>query len=206
MDGRRLANDLSSRDDGDRVGSMLLDKEGNTCDHRCNLLTMETNKRTYAILISLVALWCGGIVLAPILRSTFPGASSFLYSLYAPICHQIDARSFHVFDEKLGVCIRCSSIYLGFFLSLLAYPLFQRLSSPSIPMRRWIAIAVVPMAIDVLLNVTGVYHSTALTRTISGALFGAILPFYIVPPLMEGIAQLRNQLLARGGSFHARKA
>lgn len=182
---------------------MLLDKDGNTCDHGCNLLTMETNKRTYAILLSLVALWCGGIVLAPILRSSLPSVSSFLYSLYASICHQLDARSFHLFDEKLGVCIRCSSIYLSFFLSLLAYPLFQRLSSPSIPGRNWIAIALVPTAIDVLLNITGLYHSTELTRSISGALFGAILPFYIVPPLMEGIAQLRDQLLARGGSFHA---
>lgn len=166
---------------------------------------MELNKRTYFVLLSLVAAWCGGILLAPALKSAHPEAASLLYSLYAAICHQIDARSFHMFGAKLGVCFRCSSIYFSFFFSLIAYPWIQHLSSPSLPSRQWIALAVTPMVIDVLLSVTGIHSSTDLTRAVSGVLFGAILPFYVVPPLLESIAQLRGQFLAQGGPFYARK-
>jgi uncharacterized membrane protein len=166
---------------------------------------MEFNKRTYLILLLLVALWCGGIVLAPSLSTTLPGVSSFLYSLYSPICHQIDARSFHLFGEKVGVCSRCSSIYFGFLLSLVLYPFFQKLQAPAFPKKHWIALAILPMVIDVFLNFLGIQESTLLTRAITGLLFGLILPFYLVPPLLEGIVQLRDQHLARGGFFYARK-
>ena len=184
---------------------ILLDKDSNTCDNGSSSLPMEFNKRTYLILLLLVALWCGGIVLAPSLSTTLPGVSSFLYSFYSPICHQIDARSFHLFGEKIGVCSRCSSIYFGFLLSLAFYPFFQQLHAPAFPKRHWIALAVFPMLIDVLTNFAGIHDSTLLTRAITGSLFGIILPFYLIPPLLEGIAQLRDQHIARGGFFYARK-
>lgn len=168
-------------------------------------MTMEFNKRTYLILLFSVALWCGGILLAPSFSTALPGASSFLYSFYSPICHQIDARSFHLFGEKMGVCSRCSAIYFGFLLSLVLYPYVRPLQAPAFPTKRWIALAIVPMLIDVLINVTGIHASTLLTRAITGLLFGFVLPFYLLPPLLEGIAQLRDQYLARGGSFYARK-
>jgi uncharacterized membrane protein len=167
---------------------------------------MESNKRVYTILLLLVALWCSGILLAPVLQTSNPGAASILYSVYSPMCHQIDGHCFHLFDAKWGVCIRCSAIYFSFFLSLLFYPLLRRLSAPSYPQRWWVVLAVAPMIIDVFLSFTGIHPSTSLTRMISGVLFGSVLPLYIVPPLLEGVAQLRSQLSARGGFFYARKA
>ena len=166
---------------------------------------MELNKRTYLVLLSLVTLWCGGIVLAPVLSSVLPTVSGFLYSLYAPICHQIDARSLHVVGEKLGVCARCSSIYFGFLLSLIVYPFVRELSRPSLPTRHWVALAVVPMIVDVILTYAGIHTSTLVTRAFTGVMFGSIMPYYIIPPLLEGIAQLRVQYLAQGGLFYARK-
>ena len=167
---------------------------------------MESNKRVYTILLLLTALWCFGILLAPALHTSHPVAASIVYSAYSPVCHQIDGRCFHLFEAKWGVCSRCSAIYFSFFLSLLLYPLFRRLSSPSYPGRWWIALAVAPMVIDILLNFTGIYPNTPLTRTITGMMFGSMLPLYIVPPLLEGVAQLRSQFSARGGFFYARKA
>jgi len=166
---------------------------------------MKFTKRTYLALLSLVVLWCGGILLAPAVSATVPGVSSFLYSFYSPICHQADARSFHLFGQKLAVCIRCSSIYGSFFLSVLVFAVTQRFSARSMPNRLWIMLAILPMIVDVLLTFTGIHVSTMLTRVVTGALFGSILPFYVVPPLLEGIAQLRNQYLARGGFVYARK-
>jgi uncharacterized membrane protein len=167
---------------------------------------MDVNKRVYTILVLLAALWCIGILLAPALQANHPVVSSIVYSAYSPICHQIDGRCFHLFDAKWGVCIRCSAIYFSFLLSLLCYPLFRHLSSPAFPGRWWITLAVAPMVLDVLLNIVGMHPSTPLTRTITGMLFGSILPFYILPPLLEGVAQLRSQFSARGGLFYARKA
>jgi uncharacterized membrane protein len=166
---------------------------------------MESNRRVYSILLVLVALWCFGIPLAPALHASHPWASSILYSAYSPVCHQIDGHCFHLSDAKWGVCIRCSAIYFSFFLSLLFYPLLRRLSTPSYPERWWVALAVAPMIVDVFLSFTGIHPSTPFTRMISGVLFGLVLPLYIVPPLLEGVAQLRNQFSARGGFFYARK-
>jgi uncharacterized membrane protein len=166
---------------------------------------METNKRVYAIFLLLTSLWCVGIVLAPALPARSPAASTVLYSVYAPVCHQIDGRCFHLEGAKWGVCIRCSAIYFSFWATLLLYPFFRRLSSPAFPERGWIMFAVAPMVIDVGLNLTGLHTSSPLTRTITGILFGSVLPLYILPPLLEGIAQLRSQFSAQGGLFHARK-
>jgi uncharacterized membrane protein len=167
---------------------------------------MDINKRVYTILVLLTAVWCTGILLAPALQADHPLVSSILYSAYSPICHQIDSHCFHLFGAKWGVCIRCSAIYFSFFLSLLFYPLFRRLSSPTFPGRWWIALVLAPMILDVLLNLTGLHPSTPLTRLVTGMLFGSVLPFYILPPLLEGVAQLRSQFSARGGLFYARKA
>ncbi len=184
---------------------ILLDKDSNTCDNGSNSLPMEINKRTYLVLLFLVALWCGGIVLAPSLSAALPNVSSLLYSFYSPICHQIDGRSFHIVGEKLGVCSRCSSIYFGFLFSLILYPFFKNLRAPALPGRHWIALAILPMVIDVTLNFAGIHGSTLLTRAITGLTFGLVLPFYLIPPLLEGIVQLRDQFLVRGGFFYARK-
>ncbi len=182
-----------------------LDKDGNTSDNGSGLLTVEFNRRTYLVLVMLVAAWCGGILLAPFLNAIHNDAGSFLYFFYAPICHQIDGRSFHLFGEKLGVCARCSSIYLSFFLSLLVYPVMNQLATPSLPRKHWIALAILPMVVDVCLTVAGIHSSTLLTRAVTGALFGSILPLYLLPPLLEGIAQLWDQHFVRGGSVYARK-
>jgi uncharacterized membrane protein len=167
---------------------------------------MEMNKRVYLILLSLTGLWCLGVLLAPVLAVISPGASSALYSVYKPICHQIDDRCFHLDGAKLGVCIRCSAIYFSFFISLLSYPLFRRISSPTYPGRGWALLAIAVMALEVLLNFTGIHFSTSFTRIFTGMLLGGMLPFYLLPPLQEAVSQLHSQLLARGGFFHARKA
>lgn len=167
---------------------------------------MTLTNRIYLVLILLVAAWCGGIFLAPALSGSVPGVSSVLYACYEPICHQIDGRSFHLEGGKLAVCARCTSIYLGFFLALIAYPLFRKLDDRQVPSRMWILLAIIPMVIDVVLNFLGAHTSTLFTRAVSGGLFGLILPFFIVPVLIEAVSQLRGQLLSRGGLFYARKA
>jgi uncharacterized membrane protein len=167
---------------------------------------MSNSKKVYSAFLVLVATWCAGIVLAPLLVSSEPRISSLLYSFYAPICHQIDGRSLHADGAKLAVCARCSGIYFSFLVSLLIYPALQRLASPAIPNRWWLSIALLPMAVDVVLNVMGIHPSSIVTRTFTGICFGALLPFYLLPPLVEAVTQLQTRLHLRGGLLYARKA
>jgi len=166
---------------------------------------MSNSKKVYSAFLVLVATWCVGIILAPLLASREPHIGSLLYSLYAPICHQIDARSLHIDGAKLAVCARCSGIYFSFLVSLLLYPVVKRSTSPAVPNRWWLSAALLPMALDVLLNVTGIHPTSIVTRTFTGVCFGAVLPFYVVPPLVEAVTQLQTRLHLRGGLLYARK-
>jgi uncharacterized membrane protein len=168
--------------------------------------SMTLTHRIYLVVVLFVAAWCGGFFLAPVLSGSMPEVSSVLYACYEPICHQIDGRSFHLEGEKLAVCARCASIYVAFLLALIAYPLFRRLDGHYMTSRFWIVLAIGPMVVDVTLNFFGLHGSTLLTRAVSGGLFGLIVPWYIVPVLIEAVSQLRSQLLSRGGLFYARKA
>ena len=167
---------------------------------------MTLTHRIYLVVLLLGAAWCGGFLLAPALSGSMPGVSSVLYACYEPICHQIDARSFHLEGGKLAVCARCASMYGAFLLALVVYPLFRRLDGHPLTSPFWIALAIGPMVVDVALNFFGLHGSTLLTRAVSGGLFGLIVPWYIVPVLIEAVAQLRSQFLSRGGLFYARKA
>ena len=184
----------------------FLDKEIITCDNESNRAYIDMAKSIYRVFVVLVAAWCAGILLAPLLVTAAPGVSSLLYLWYEPVCHQIDARSFHLFGAKLAVCARCSSLYFGFLFSVLMYPLVRQVVGDSVPHRAWVVLAVVPMIIDVVLNVTGIHFSTLFTRSVSGALFGLILPLYLIPVLTEAVTQLRDQLSSSGGPTYARKA
>ncbi|MBM4160792.1 MAG: DUF2085 domain-containing protein [Ignavibacteria bacterium] len=167
---------------------------------------MITPKRIYLAFLALVTLWCAGILLAPLLKSAGLSLSSFLYSFYSSVCHQVDGRSIHVAGHKLGVCARCASLYLGFLVALLIYPFLRSLRAQQVPGRHWFLVGVAPMIIDVLLNFTGLHASTIATRTASGFIFGSFLPFYLLPPLLEAVAQVIGRLSSRGDLTYARKA
>lgn len=152
---------------------------------------------------ALVAGWCALIVVAP-LAASLPATeqfSRFIYRLFSSICHQLDERSFHVAGNKLGVCIRCSSIYFGFFFSLIA---LQFAGRKEIPALRFLILGSLPMLIDVAMNLAGVHESTTWTRLISGATFGGALAFFIVPPIFEAFAQFQSPSFSQRG-INARK-
>jgi uncharacterized membrane protein len=68
------------------------------------------------LLLTCAAVW-GGLVLATPLIGV-----DALYGLFHLVCHQDTARSWWLFEAPLPICIRCTSIYVGFLFSLLARP------------------------------------------------------------------------------------
>jgi uncharacterized membrane protein len=171
---------------------------------------MKSSIRLYIFFTVLVSLWCIGILAAPLLKHAgWTQSADILYSFFSRVCHQDDARSFHVEGEKIGVCMRCSAIYFGFFLGLIALPLSRALKRKNVPALRFFLFAVLPMVVDAVLNATGIHASTPMTRVITGALFGMSMPWFVVPIFIEACLQLnlrnKNHSADSGVVRYARK-
>jgi uncharacterized membrane protein len=140
------------------------------------------------IVIIAVAGWCTGIILPPLavlgggaLRAIAPG----VYSFYSMICHQIDARSFHLFGIKFAVCARCTGIYAGFLAGAIL-SLFgpKEHSRPDL----WWVVGLIPMVADVVLDITGLHQSSIFFRVTTGGFFGIVAALLIFPLLTEALA------------------
>ena len=128
---------------------------------------MTTQSRTLVLLGS--ATWCAAIVSAPLLNT------AWLYTFFSAICHQDPARSWSLAGNPLPVCIRCTSIYFGFFLAALVR---RR------PNYRFLEIAVAATVLEVVLAVT--YWDSAWLRSLTGAALGAA----VSPFVNLGVSQL----------------
>ncbi len=161
---------------------------------------MKRLPTSYLVFLILVSLWCSLIVAAPLLRSATAShstTSGFLYKVFGTVCHQIDERSFHVAGEKLGVCARCASLYFGFWLSLLLIPFAPRNRDQAVPPIAVLAVPLLFMGADVFLTIVGIHESTILTRTLTGGALGIVLPWFIVPPLIDAIDRVQDQIRVR---------
>jgi uncharacterized membrane protein len=153
---------------------------------------MRFARLTYAVILSGAAAWCAVIVLAPAAASSagFAPYGGLLYAFFSPLCHQIDARSFHLFGGPLAVCGRCSAVYFGFLAGTIAFPFARNLLRRARPGRMFLLIAAAPMILDVMLEATGLHESSNALRAVTGAWFGILLPFLIIPGAVEGVSQL----------------
>jgi uncharacterized membrane protein len=138
----------------------------------------------YLVFLAGATTWCLLILAAPLLtHAGGNGAAwgSVLYEGFHRICHQYDTRTLHIAGEPLGVCARCSGIYFAFLAGTLCYPLLRNLRRPVVPSRGLLVVAVIPMLIDVGLGFAGLHEISTTTRLITGSVFGALIPFVILP-------------------------
>jgi hypothetical protein len=69
--------------------------------------------------------------------------------------------------------------------------------------------SLLPMVVDVVLDETTIHPSTAVTRLVTGLLFGTIIPFYIIPSAQEAVQEIVSSSrffsssVAKKGSLHA---
>ncbi len=151
---------------------------------------MKTDRVIYSVFLLSVAVWCVSILLAPALRSIGGWGhdiSDVLYGGFSTVCHQMESRSLHIAGQQFGVCARCSAIYFAFFAGLLLYPAVRRLGDGRVPSRTWLAVALLPMVIDVALHYSGIHASALWTRLLTGTLAGFALPFFILPTLIDAV-------------------
>ena len=147
------------------------------------------SRNAYIVLLAGTLVWCVLILLAPLVVHSNPAISNNLYSFFKPVCHQDDARSFHIAGVKFAVCIRCSAIYFSFLVGVLLFPMLRRRTISLSSRSMWL-IAVVSMLIDVLLDTVGIHASTTWTRTITGGMFGFIAAQLIVPLILQAFTDI----------------
>jgi uncharacterized membrane protein len=138
----------------------------------------------YLFLLFFVLIWNALIILAPCLASIggiWSDASILLYKFFSPYCHQEDSRSFHVFGYKFGVCSRCTLIYLGFLAGSIIFPLVRGFKKKDMPPIWLLLIPVFLLFTDFLFDILDILRNSFTTRSITGFLVGAVLPFYIIP-------------------------
>lgn len=138
-------------------------------------------KRELNVIIGGVALWCAGFITAPLITSE--ETREFLFRLYSVVCHQFNSRSFHLMGEPFAVCIRCSAIYVGFLLTLIALRSSGFLRRAEYNTLVLLAVTSLPMAIDGLLSLFGLYQATEVSRLITGTLFGIGMALLLHHPL-----------------------
>ncbi|MCU0412599.1 MAG: DUF2085 domain-containing protein [Bacteroidetes bacterium] len=161
--------------------------------------------RTILVVFFLAVLfWCAGFLLLPFI--TIAGfVSSEGYAFYGRVCHQIDARSWHVGTEPFGVCIRCSAIYLGALVSLFVMLLVRE---PDPRVARWaFLVTIAAVAVDVGLDLLGVASNTELSRSITGGLAGVAAPWFVMPLFVDAVQQLLRKRVQsqQGDVIHVRE-
>jgi uncharacterized membrane protein len=138
--------------------------------------------------ISAAVIW---FLLAQVIVAPLAAASGHndlalgIYRAFGAVCHQLPDRSYFIAGHKLAVCSRCTGLYFGFALTLLAYPLIRSLRSTQLPARRWLILAAMPLAVDFSLTFFGFWENTHTSRLLTGALLGSVAVFYVMPGLME---------------------
>lgn len=133
-----------------------------------------------------VGAWLILEIAAPLLRSTGHWLGEPIYFFFSAICHQKPERSFHLFGEQLAACHRCTGLYLGFFLGLLALPRLPRLTRWLLQRPARVVLFAVPMLIDVGLYTLNTFATRFLT--------GLVAAFPIALLAWVAVEQLRKPL------------
>lgn len=63
----------------------------------------------------------------------------------------------------------------------MSYRFIRKLNNIDLPSLLWLGIGVAGLLVDVGLDLLDIHKNTFLTRDITGALIGVVLPFYIIP-------------------------
>jgi uncharacterized membrane protein len=143
----------------------------------------------------LAAIWgglCLWILAAPVLQAHGHSAAALLaYFPFSFICHQIPGRSFSVLQYPFAVCHRCFGIYAGLLLGSIFSISYRSLSWRT--RRLAIVAAALPLLLDTLLPLAGLWTNTWWSRSCTGILLGWLLS----PLLIQGMSELLDALLQR---------
>lgn len=153
--------------------------------------------RHWLLLLNLVAAPFALLpIIAPVAAAAgFGRLSALIYAIFAPICHQLDDRSFHLAGHKFACCERCFAIYSGLFVLGAGYAVVRwRLPPASLTLASLLS---VPVLIDVFSQPALQRKSTWQVRTITGLLFALAVTWFVLPRLETGFGEISRQIEKR---------
>ena len=153
---------------------MLLTEVNNSTEH-----IFERQPKiilTRIILLSILSFWIYGFLLPTITSIDNTISNMLLSRVYSKICHQESLKCISIGNASMMVCSRCAGIYFGAFTAGL---LSLLLIVPSIS-RRVLILSAIPLGMDVLFVLTGVYtYSQGIAFATGLVLGGAVYLFLL---------------------------
>ncbi len=139
-----------------------------------------------ALLNGVLALFIGVAFLAPVGYALgFTGPSSAVFDVYRFVCGQTPSHSFFVAGYQVCLCARCLAIYSSLLAGGLILAMFRhRRYIQPIGWKLW-ALGMVPMALDGGTQLFGWHESNVYLRLLTGAIFGLMTAWYILPQIED---------------------
>jgi len=153
-----------------------------------SITNTESSARAAWVALSVI-LW--GIVVLIVLPP-YVGVTGreILMSSFRPLCHQLPGRSPFVDGVQLAVCHRCLGIYVGLAASA---TILGGLIAFSKPIERYASIllpaSLVPLTVEWLGDVIGLWTNTPVSRFVTGGIFGAVGGVFLARVLVEAVRQ-----------------
>jgi len=89
------------------------------------------------------------------------------------------------------------SIYLGFLFAVILYPIKYKLNNIQMPSIWVLLIPVFLIASDALFDLFGIFANSFLTRSITGAIAGFALPFFLIPGFVKLVSDVSKNFLRK---------
>jgi len=97
---------------------------------------------------------------------------NFVYSAGDRLCHQKAERSFFINDNQMPFCSRCTAIWLGLVIGL-GFMVFYKIQLNE-KFLFAIIISLVPIGVDGVGQLLGLWESTNIVQMITGLLVGVV--------------------------------
>ena len=108
----------------------------------------------------------------PWLMSNLPALGIGIALFFSQLCHQEAVRSFVLAGTTLPVCARCLALYVGGFIGIAGYPVLSSRWRHCREITWFLMISLGLIALDVGLDLAGLWRNTFFSRSFTGALFG----------------------------------
>lgn len=109
---------------------------------------------------------------------------------FAPVCHQMPSRSPHIGGVPIAICDRCSGIYLGLVLGVAVTGWGRSLWTALGQHSRYLLLgSLVPLGVDWIAPVLGLWQNGPISRGLTGLLFGVVTASYVTDQLLRRVAR-----------------
>lgn len=137
----------------------------------------------WLLLVNLgLSLFVGVAVIVPVLYAWgWSHLGSSLFRMYHLVCAQIPNHSYFLFGYQLALCARNLAIYTSILLGSVLF----RAVRDRLPPLKWCfwLLTMLPMAVDGFTQLFGLRESTWELRTVTGALFGLGVCWFLLTQL-----------------------